>query len=163
MNIWQRIKNALFCLLSKDFIDSIIYNAFAQRSIEQRVECDRVEFSKLQEFVGKPIISFGNEWEDMFIGFGERIETIVHNSGNVTHMLVGKNYITMKEVTNLTIVFNYNYELLITLMKLTPYERWAIATKSNSILTKPHDDVVLLRFASIMVRLAANGFFASMI
>lgn len=115
-------------LLSNSFINEQVKNAYnigviaeRKRSEESRADSDLIT---QQEFVGKPVISFSNEWENPIIGFCTEITFITKAQNPV---LMVKDYLTGETLMVLGKTFIYTEERFNAVMKLSPWELLGIA------------------------------------
>lgn len=85
--------------------------------------------AEIEHFVGKQIIVFSNEWENLIVGVGLRIDYVTKAMNPIlvyTDLLTGKVYL-------------YSAEFLGTLCKLTPEERWQLVTGNSAArMDSPH-------------------------
>lgn len=109
----------------------------------------------LEEMVGKPIISVCNEWDDPVVGFATEIQYIGDSP-----LLVGKDYVTGKEVLMFSKTFGYTEQRFAAFMKLDPFERACLIYDCDAIT--PFDKYkreTVHTEAEIVAMLTANGFY----
>lgn len=81
---------------------------------------------ELTELVGKKVIVFGNEWEDMLVGTATKIDFITRAKQPV---LVVEDCFTGQELTVYGHVCEFHIQTLDALLKLNPFERWNLKSQ----------------------------------
>lgn len=157
------MKQFLLKLLKSD-INAIVQE---QLRIERKRVQDREDeiASITAEFrVGSPVIVFGNEWDDLAVGFVVGVEYITKAQ---CPAFVIKNYITGETAVTFGTVVDYSHQRFHALMKLSPYERWAVRTNygNNEHTSYSYGEFMnagkkLLSLAQMMNVLSTSGFFA---
>lgn len=106
------------------YLISQITRDVLRNHIQERVDS---QYHGLSTLIGKPVITFGNEWTPMIVGELVAIEQF--GRSDQTPLPVIKSYITGDNVISFGHLLPYSDKMLDTLMKLTPYERWNITAK----------------------------------
>lgn len=96
-------------------------------AIEIQIRKDR-ELEELNQFIGKKVILFSNEWEDMIFAEGLRVEPITQSAQPV---LVVKDVLTDEEYLTFSMILPYSREMAHALLKLNPFERWNIRARNT--------------------------------
>lgn len=123
----------------------------------EQYESRRKEFKtiEIEELIGKPVIGYGNEWDDPLIGIVTRMELI---SLSKEPMAVVKDIINNNEVLAFCNIMPFTRQRFNAIMKLDPYERWCLTDRVRSteyrtnehrstleLLTKEEIEVILIR------------------
>lgn len=88
--------------------------------------------SELQSYIGKPVISISNEWDDPIIGIGKEIVFI---SKANTPKLVIEDYISGKEYMPLGIIMGFTEQRFKALSKLDPFEICSLLYRNNHVFS----------------------------
>lgn len=123
-----------------------------KRIYDQKAVSDLFE---IESKIGKPVYTFGNEWEDPIIGVV--VGVIYFNNRDVPFEQI-YNFIT-KEITIATCkTYYYNKFKFDALYKLNPYERWNLIKDTNGTSTVPITNKLLTK-EEVEKLLLENGFF----
>ena len=134
--MWKRFIE----LVAPDIIKSIRsesynkgYNDSANDRNKQR---NSDKLFEMKELVGKKVITFSNEWEDMVVATVIGIDLITQAKQPILRIkdcFTGFEYLTFGQV------YEFNEDLLNGLLMLTPYERWNIKVPHAQVSwDKPH-------------------------
>lgn len=122
-------------------------NGFIRANKERFDEKEKSDLFQMQGLVGKKVISFSNEWEDMIFGTVTRIDFITQAKQPIPVIM---NCLSHKETYSFGQIYEYDSHLMHALFMLTPYERWNLKVPQApvgwnkpklSALTKPVDIV----------------------
>lgn len=121
---------------------------------ERSDACRRIQADML---LGRPVIAVSNEWCNPVIGFVTKIEEVSKGNNPIP---VIHDYIENYEVLSMGVVRFYSDQLFDVMMRLTPFERWAVVTDTHSHFdyTKVKRESILTRY-EIQQKLTDNGFF----
>lgn len=106
--------------------------------------------------VGAPVIIVPNEWGNPVVGFGKEIMEIGSSA-----VLVVENYLTGEDVVCGGVRMDYSRQKLEALLKLDPYERWAVLavnTVGHENYDKPKSGKAWGK-EQIIDKLESSGFF----
>lgn len=87
---------------------------------------------ELQSYIGKPVISVSNEWDDPIIGIGKEIVFITKAN---TPKLVIQDYISGKEYMPFGIVMGFTEQRFKALSKLDPFEICSLLYRNNHVFS----------------------------
>lgn len=96
--------------------------------------CRRLKFEEIElaNYIGKPVIVVGNEWEDPVIGFGVSIEHITRSR---VPRLVIRDYVRNRTSISHAQVKPFTDQLYSAIKRLDPYERWIVTSSSAGSFT----------------------------
>lgn len=92
----------------------------------------KFEEMELADYIGKPVIVAGNEWEDPVIGFGVSIEYITRS--RAPRLLI-RDYVRNQTMISHAQVKPFTDQLYSAIKRLDPYERWVLTSSSVGSFT----------------------------
>jgi len=105
-----------------------LHEGISQERTRQQEFRDKIELTELQSLVGKPVIGFSNEWENIVVGVVTDLQFISKAQKPIPVVF---NYLTGKEQLVICKLMPFTEQRLKALIKLDPYERWCLISPSN--------------------------------
>lgn len=113
-NFKKKIKSSY----NQGFSDGIIH-----QKTHDLAEKSKIKQFEVEQYVGKKVIAFSNEWENPIIGVGHHIEYITQSNSPV---LVIQDYVENRKIYSLGIIKFYTEQKLNAILSLDPFSLIAL-------------------------------------